>query len=127
MYQHVNVRGSVSPLGNVSFPSGETSFSRVSKWGMALIGPGVVFPHLDECENDVSPLGNERYVPPALIPTRITGAGSGGTVAVIGRKGSDDAVKRVADRYSEETGYAPYIFSGSSQGAATYGTVRLTV
>ena len=72
-------------------------------------------------------IGLERKYPMQPLRVMVTGAGSGGTVAVIGRKGSDDAVKAVTDRYLEETGYAPYIFSGSSQGAAAYGTVRLTV
>ena len=62
-----------------------------------------------------------------LFGAKITGGGSGGTVAVIGRKGSDATVAAVAERYAEESGHNPYIFSGSSQGAASFGTLRLAV
>lgn len=60
-----------------------------------------------------------------LYGARITGGGSGGTVAVLGRCGAGDAIAKVADRYAEETGYQPYIFSGSSPGSAAFGFLRL--
>ena len=62
-----------------------------------------------------------------LFGAKITGGGSGGTVAVIGRKGSDGAVQAVAESYATETGHHPHIFSGSSQGAMAFGTLRLAV
>jgi L-arabinokinase len=54
---------------------------------------------------------------------KITGGGSGGTVAVLGRRGAD--VGQVAQAYAEETGQAPLVFSGSSPGAATFGHLRV--
>ena len=60
-----------------------------------------------------------------LFGAKITGGGSGGTVCVLGRAGSDDAVKEVATRYAEKTGKTPYIFTGSSQGAAAWGILRV--
>ena len=40
--------------------------------------------------------------------------------------GPDDAaVRGVAEEYQEQTGYRPYIFSGSSPGAAAFGCLRL--
>ena len=61
-----------------------------------------------------------------LYGARITGGGSGGTVAVIGRRGAGGAIATVADRYAEETGYQPYVFSGSSPGCAAFGFLKLT-
>lgn len=52
-----------------------------------------------------------------LFGAKITGGGSGGTVAVIGRVGAADAVVEIAAKYEEMTGFRPYVFSGSSPGA----------
>ena len=56
-----------------------------------------------------------------LFGAKITGGGSGGTVAVIGRKGTDGAIEAIADAYASETGHKPHIFSGSSLGAGALG------
>jgi galactokinase len=58
-----------------------------------------------------------------LFGAKITGGGSGGTVAVLGRKGSDAAIAHVADLYQKQTGHTPYVFSGSSEGVRAW---RLT-
>jgi galactokinase len=55
---------------------------------------------------------------------KITGGGSGGTVAFLGFK-SQALVQAIAEEYARETGYTPYIFTGSSPGAAEFGTLRL--
>jgi L-arabinokinase len=60
-----------------------------------------------------------------LYGAKITGGGSGGTVAVLSRREASDSVKRVAERYAKETGYRPHIFSGSSPGSAAFGFLRL--
>lgn len=60
-----------------------------------------------------------------LYGAKITGGGSGGTVAVLGRRGAEGEVAGVARRYAEETGHVPHVFGGSSPGAATFGHVRL--
>jgi galactokinase len=60
-----------------------------------------------------------------LYGAKITGGGSGGTVAVLGRRGADGAVLDVARRYAEEEGHVPYVFGGSSPGSASFGHVRL--
>lgn len=57
---------------------------------------------------------------------KITGGGSGGTVAVLGRRGADAAVAALAESYAGETGRRPHIFSGSSPGSAASGVVRLS-
>ena len=56
-----------------------------------------------------------------LYGARITGGGSGGTVAVIGRKGSSAAIARVAQVYERATGHRPHVFSGSSSGVIAFG------
>lgn len=61
-----------------------------------------------------------------LYGAKITGGGSGGTVAVLGRRGADAEVRAVAERYYERIGYRPIIFAGSSPGAGSFGHLRLT-
>ena len=56
---------------------------------------------------------------------KITGGGSGGTVAILGRRDAGPVVARVADEYARETGHQPYIFSGSSPGSAGFGHLKL--
>jgi len=36
-----------------------------------------------------------------------------------------DAIANVVERYSAETGYQPYVFSGSSPGSAAFGVLNL--
>jgi galactokinase len=60
-----------------------------------------------------------------LYGAKITGGGSGGTVAVLGRADAQASVINIAERYAQETGRAPQVFSGSSPGAATFGHLRL--
>ncbi len=64
--------------------------------------------------------------PPAgLFGAKITGGGSGGAVAVLGKQTSRAAIERVAAGYARETGHAPYIFRGSSAGALAFGHLRV--
>jgi L-arabinokinase len=56
-----------------------------------------------------------------LYGAKITGGGSGGTVAVLGRRGARAGVEAVAKEYERRTGHAPLIISGSSPGAAAFG------
>jgi len=61
-----------------------------------------------------------------LFGAKITGGGSGGTVAVLGDETSGTAVERVASVYAKETGHQPYVFNGSSNGSQSFGTLRLS-
>ncbi|HEU4766835.1 MAG TPA: hypothetical protein VFS77_05650 [Pyrinomonadaceae bacterium] len=56
-----------------------------------------------------------------LFGAKITGGGSGGTVAVLGNRNAADALNDVAASFATLTGYQPYIFSGSSPGSAAFG------
>ena len=60
-----------------------------------------------------------------LYGAKITGGGSGGTVAVLGRSGARAAVDAVASEYERRTGHKPLVLSGSSPGAAVFGHLRL--
>jgi L-arabinokinase len=68
-----------------------------------------------------------REVGPAagLYGAKITGGGSGGVVAVLGRAGARTAVEHVARDYERITGKPAMMLSGSSDGAARFGVVRL--
>ena len=60
-----------------------------------------------------------------LFGAKITGGGSGGTVAVLGDRKAEKAVRDVAVSYASLTGHQPYIFSGSSPGSAAFGHLVL--
>ena len=59
-----------------------------------------------------------------LHGAKITGGGSGGTVAVLGRREAEGAVEEIAARYAAETGREARVFSGSSSGATRAGPTR---
>jgi L-arabinokinase len=56
-----------------------------------------------------------------LFGAKITGGGSGGTVAVLGSSDAEPAVLDLAHRYAAMMGHEPYIFRGSSPGSAAFG------
>ena len=62
-----------------------------------------------------------------LFGAKITGGGSGGTVAILGHKTASRAVEKIARRYAEQSGHDDYVFRGSSAGAwnAEVCTVKL--
>jgi L-arabinokinase len=60
-----------------------------------------------------------------LYGAKITGGGSGGTVAILGRSGAAASVKQIAERYSLMTGRPTYVFRGSSPGACQTDVVQM--
>ncbi len=60
-----------------------------------------------------------------IFGAKVTGGGGGGTVAVLGRAGADDALSEIVEQYRAETGVAPYVFRGSSMGADRFGIATL--
>ncbi len=58
-----------------------------------------------------------------LFGAKITGGGSGGTVAVFGRADAEDAVRAVAARYAEVTGRFAEVFTGSRDGVTVTTTM----
>lgn len=67
----------------------------------------------------------ERGERAGLYGARITGGGSGGTVAVLARADAGRSVASVAAEYARCTERAPVVFSGSSPGAAAFGCLKL--
>jgi L-arabinokinase len=59
-----------------------------------------------------------------IYGAKITGGGSGGTVAILARVDAGDRVRRIASEYAERTGREPYVFEGTSDGAAITGASR---
>jgi L-arabinokinase len=62
-----------------------------------------------------------------LYGARITGGGSGGTVAILGRSDAGPAIARVVEKYEAAAGRRSFVFRGSSPGAASFGSVAITV
>ena len=60
-----------------------------------------------------------------LYGAKITGGGSGGTVAVLAHRAAKPAIDKVVETYSQRTGHQPTIVSGSSDGAGKFDTLRL--
>jgi len=72
-------------------------------------------------------LARERGVARRIYGAKITGGGSGGTVAVLADADAGQTVRAIARQYAEERGRETYVFEGSSPGAARIGAVRLDV
>lgn len=60
-----------------------------------------------------------------LYGAKITGGGSGGTVAVLARHDAEAGVMEVAEAFERETKHKCVIFSGSSPGSAAFGHLKL--
>ncbi len=60
-----------------------------------------------------------------IYGAKITGGGSGGTVAILGRVDAGLQVAAIARDYEAQTGRRAYVFEGSSPGAAAVGAVRV--
>ena len=60
-----------------------------------------------------------------LFGARITGGGSGGTVAILSVRDNETAICRIAAQYENEIGGKPYIFHASSPGSSSFGSITL--
>jgi L-arabinokinase len=69
----------------------------------------------------VADAGAER----GLYGAKITGGGSGGTVAVFGTADAEPVVREIAARYATESGRAAELFTRSGPGAAELGVLML--
>ncbi len=59
-----------------------------------------------------------------LYGAKITGGGSGGTVAVLARREAQAEIERIVTQYQQETGLTIALLSGSSPGATMHGTLH---
>lgn len=76
--------------------------------------------------DDLVSLVREAGTKEGLYGAKITGGGSGGTVAVLGHREARSAIESIVKRYGERHNYQPVVTSGSSPGAGTFGHLRLT-
>ena len=60
-----------------------------------------------------------------LYGAKITGGGSGGTVAVLAHRSAKSAIDKITELYAQRTGNQPTIISGSSDGAGSFGILRI--
>ena len=90
--------------------------SHVSYTNKAMLGA-------DECDLLVDLVRKQE--PAGLYGAKITGGGSGGTVAVLADKSekADAAIADIMKTYEQKTGHKPEAFMGSSPGAWAMGTV----
>jgi len=122
IYEHFRVRSFAEMLGHR--PSGSC---------LELLGEMMYQSHASYSACGLGSAGTDLLVElvqsagpsEGLYGAKITGGGSGGTVAVLGSKDAGAGVQAIADRYARETGHQPLIFSGSSPGAEAFGHLRL--
>jgi galactokinase len=62
-----------------------------------------------------------------LVAAKITGGGSGGTVAILARAGANQSVREVAHKYCNLTARPTGVFGGSSPGACATDVERFTI
>jgi galactokinase len=77
--------------------------------------------------DDLVALARDAGAAGGIFGAKITGGGSGGTVAFLTRAEARSTVEEIAARYAERSGRATYVFSGSSPGAAAFGTRRIVI
>jgi len=70
-------------------------------------------------------LAREAGAARGVYGAKITGGGSGGTVAVLGRADAEPVVREIAARYERETGRRAELFVRSGPGAVELGVMRL--
>ena len=62
-----------------------------------------------------------------MYGAKITGGGSGGTVAVLADREAGHCIRQIAHEYEARTGRDAYVFDGSSPGAAEIGPARVEI
>jgi galactokinase len=70
-------------------------------------------------------LVREAAAKAGLFGAKITGGGSGGTVAMLGRSDAEPVVREISRRYARESGREAEVFVGSGPGAEEVGVVVL--
>jgi L-arabinokinase len=123
IYEHERVRRFAELLKRVS-----------DEYPLELLGELMYQSHASYSACGLGSSGTDRLVelvreagPAAgLYGAKITGGGSGGTVAVLGSRQARSSLEKIAEQYARETLYQPYVFEGSSPGSAAFGFLKLT-
>jgi L-arabinokinase len=71
-----------------------------------------------EGTDDLVSLARQAGPSRGVFGAKITGAGSGGTVALLTRADAGAVVEEIASIYRDRTGHEARVFSGSSAGAS---------
>jgi|GEM_PF-56598 len=74
--------------------------------------------------NTLVSLVRQRGVSEGFFGAKITGGGSGGTVAILCRRDTDTALESIAERYHEISGRSPQLFLRSGPGADQWGVIQ---
>jgi galactokinase len=75
--------------------------------------------------DEIVRLVREVGIDNGLYGAKITGGGSGGTVAVLGNRDTEKTVNQLTEKYASHTGHRPIVISGSSPGAGVFGHLKL--
>lgn len=70
-------------------------------------------------------LARKAGIEQGIYGAKITGGGSGGTVAILGSADAEASVQAIADEYQANTKHNPVLFRGSSMGAVEFGALML--
>jgi L-arabinokinase len=70
-------------------------------------------------------LVREAGIDKGLYGAKITGGGSGGTVAILGKRDAEKSVNELCEKYAAQTGHKPIVICGSSPGAGAFGHLKL--
>ena len=106
---------------------------RMTESRLSLLGELMVQSHASYSACGLGSEGTDRLVDlvmdegrkHGLYGAKITGGGSGGTVAILGRRDAGQVVEAVAQQYARETGHHPVIFRDSSNGSNGFGYIKL--
>jgi galactokinase len=112
-----SVRLATEPATDIGLELGELMDASHTSYGRCGLGSSAT----DRLAELVREAGPDR----GIFGARITGGGSGGTVAILGRRGADHVVRDIANRFRREMGAGGGVLHGSSAGASRSGVVRL--
>ena len=105
------------PLGTIALRLGELMYQSHASYSACGLG--------SEGTDRLVALARRLGPEEGIYGAKITGGGSGGTVAILGDKGAADRVDAIARAYSDETGREVHVFNGSSPGAAAVGVRQI--
>jgi galactokinase len=70
-------------------------------------------------------LAREAGIDKGVYGAKITGGGSGGTVAILGNSDAEKSVDELCEKYAAQTGHKPIVICGSSSGAGAFDHLKL--
>jgi L-arabinokinase len=105
----------------------------LSKEHLTLLGELMYQSHASYSACGLGSAGTDRIVAlvgelgtqSGLYGAKITGGGNGGTVAILTKYDSEEAIAKIVAQYEDETGLAVTVFRGSSSGALAWGWSQL--